>query len=182
LVGMAQGRLMFWQLPAENADLPRILGRSGEARESRPPLEVIPADTGVVTTSSERSVSQDDSAPVIGLLRIAAARRAFDELLSSELPALAMAALQAGLETPSVTALACESRPSWANCEKRFAQMLEELGVSPIQTSHQAGRTLALHHAGEIRSGAVTPYEGASRISNLALNFFDDDPFWLTLR
>jgi hypothetical protein len=60
--------------------------------------------------------------------------------------------------------------------------MLVELGVSPIQTSHQAGRTLALHHAVEILSGAVTPYEGASRISNLALNFFDDDPFWLTLR
>jgi hypothetical protein len=95
--------------------------------------------------------------------RVAALRRHFDFLPSRELPGLAMTALEAGLESDSLLELASELIPSWGESGPLFDQILCEFEIEPF--SHPAAlRALGRYYAGQILSGALAPYDGASRI------------------
>jgi hypothetical protein len=58
---------------------------------------------------------------------VAAARREFDILPSSELPNLAVEALEAGFDSPNLRILAAESHPTWADCDLLFKQVCVNL-------------------------------------------------------
>jgi hypothetical protein len=103
------------------------------------------------------------AASAIEKLRFAATRRQFDRLPSSELPELAMFALEAGLDTPSLRELAGELHPTWADTGPLFERVLLDCGIA-TSPRLQAGNDLARHYAEQIISGAVTPYEGARHI------------------
>ena len=102
-------------------------------------------------------------ASAIEHLRLAAARRHFDLLASIELPDLASAALEAGLDSPSLRELAGELCPTWADSGPLFERILHDFGLALLSRHHAAG-VLARHYAEQIISGTLSPYEGARRI------------------
>jgi hypothetical protein len=120
--------------------------------------------------------------PVLQQFRVAAVRRQFDLLPSSELPGLATSALEAGLDSPSLRLLAGEMQPTWADSGPLFESALRDLGI-PYEPPPQAGLALALHYARQISSGALRPYDGARHIWwDVANKFMDDPVVWDQLR
>ena len=86
--------------------------------------------------------SQQAAASAVEKLRFAATRREFDRLPSSELPELAMFALEAGLDTPSLRELAGELHPTWADTGPLFDRVLQDCGIA-IRSRSLAGHALA---------------------------------------
>jgi hypothetical protein len=114
----------------------------------------------------------------LAAFRLAAVRRQFELLPSCELPALAMLALESGLDTPSLRELAGELHPTWADSGPLFERVLHELGIASL-TPPQSAQALACHYAEQILSGVITPYEGARRIWwDVANNLWDDREKW----
>lgn len=113
--------------------------------------------------------------PALDNLRIAACRHQLDLLPSSELPALATSALEAGLDLPSLRLLAGELHPTWSDSGPLFERVLRELGIS-YESPPKAGFALALYYAGQIASGVLTPYDGARRIWGDVANEFMHHP------
>jgi hypothetical protein len=129
---------------------------------------------------SERQ-SQSVKVKAIENICVAAARREFDILPSSELPDLAATALEVGFDSPSLRALAAESHPTWADCDSLFRQILRELGISINRSS--AGLVLATHYARQIVFGSMTPYDGARNIWwNVANRVMQEKEIWNQLR
>jgi hypothetical protein len=114
------------------------------------------------------------TASAIEKLRFAATRREFDLLPSSELPELAMAALEAGLDSPSLRELAGEIHPTWADSGPLFARVLHDCGIA-LLSKPRAAEDLARYYAQQILAGAMTPYEGARRIWWKVANEFSED-------
>ena len=111
----------------------------------------------------------------LAALRLASTRREFERLPSSELPELAVGALEAGFDSPALRQLAGELDPTWADSGPLFDRILLDLGITPLPRP-EAADALARHYASQIVSGAVTPYEGASRIWWDVANECSDDP------
>lgn len=118
--------------------------------------------------------NSQEAASALDALRFAAVRRQFALLPSSDLPELAMRALEAGLDSPSTRELAGELRPTWVDSGPLFDRVLHDCGiVSPTQP--EAAHSLAQHYATQILSGVLTPYDGARRIWWQVANYFYDD-------
>lgn len=114
----------------------------------------------------------------LATLRLAATRRQFDILPSSELPGLAMLALESGFDSPSLRELAGELHPTWADSGPLFECVLRDLGIARL-SHQQAAHFLARHYAEQILSGLLTPYEGARHIWwQVANNLWDDREIW----
>ena len=123
------------------------------------------AELEVVRRCYARPVNESRQATesAIEKLRLAATRRHFDLLPSSELPQLAMSALEAGLDSPSLRHLAGELHPTWADSGPLFERVLNDFGIDTLSRP-QAGHALARYYAEQIVSGTISPYEGARRI------------------
>jgi hypothetical protein len=115
-------------------------------------------------------------------LRYAATRHQFDVLQSEELPQLAVMALEAGLDTPSLRLLAGEMHPTWSDSGNLFGGLLRELDITPLP-SHLAALELGRYYATQILAGTLTPAEGAEHIWwDVANEFMHDGRVWPALR
>jgi hypothetical protein len=81
------------------------------------------------------------------------------------LPGMALDAIQAGYDSPSLRQLAGASEHDTEEAHRLFGKAIQELGL-PIPQAPEAGLTLARDIAREVVSGAIAPYEGAKRIWN----------------
>jgi len=82
---------------------------------------------------------------------------------SEALPRIATAALEAGLDSPSLRQLAGELHPTLGTEGPLFEEILDEIGVG-IPDRSRAGLVLARAHAADITTGTLSPYEGACQI------------------
>ncbi len=122
--------------------------------------------------------SPKEAESALAALRLAATRRQFDLLPSSELPELAMRALEAGFDSSSIRELAGELHPTWADSGSLFERVLHDLGIVTLPQP-EAAHALARHYAQQILSGAVSPYEGARHIWWQVANYFwDEKELW----
>jgi hypothetical protein len=102
-------------------------------------------------------------------------------LTSDMLPGIAVRALEAGLDSPSLRQLAGLDSTDLAEAEHLFRKTLSELGRE-ILTTRQAALNYAFYISQEICSGREEPYSGARKIwkATLAVEdkpFHDLDPF-----
>ena len=79
------------------------------------------------------------------------------------LPGIALDAIQAGYDSPSLRQLAGASEYDTEEAHRLFGKAIQELGL-PIPQAPEGGLTLARDIAREVVSGAIAPYEGAKRI------------------
>ena len=108
-------------------------------------------------------------------LRLIAARLQLDfGIPSSELPDMAVSALEAGVDSPSLRLLAGESHPTWAECGPLFRCALQELGITPLSRT-EAAHVLLRHAAERILNASMSPYEGACEISDVARCFWGEE-------
>ena len=84
-------------------------------------------------------------------------------LAAGDLPAVAVDALEAGYDSPSLRQLASTSRFDTDGLGNLFTKTLNELGV-PIPSPSEAGLELARRIAESITRGTVSPYDGARQI------------------
>jgi hypothetical protein len=103
------------------------------------------------------------AAAAVAAFREAALHRHFGLIPSRELPDLAIRALEASIESPSLLELAGELLPSWSDSGPLFERILDELGVAG-PSAEGAPHELARYYATQILSGTLTPYEGAHEI------------------
>ena len=105
-------------------------------------------------------------------IRIAAARHILGHLSSREVPSLATAALEAGVDTPELRILAGQTDEPWSQIETRFHAVLNELGI-PEMTRNEAGLVLARDFARRIVAGDIPVGSGGEAIAQLCseLNF-----------
>jgi hypothetical protein len=124
--------------------------------------------------------SPSSAASARASLRLAAARLQLDShLTSGELPDMAVSALEAGLDSPSLRLLAGQLHPTWADCGPLFHAVLKELGIDPLSRT-EAGHVLLNHIAVRILGGSMTPYEGACEIADVANRFWEEE-LWYRL-
>lgn len=95
--------------------------------------------------------------------RLVQARWQLRLLYPERLPALAAAALEAGVDSPSLRVLAGEREPTRETADPLLAQVLRELGLPPT-TDAEAARVVARSHAAQIVDETLSPYEGAKAI------------------
>lgn len=114
-------------------------------------------------------------------LSLAASKVVLGLLPRESLAEIAVASLEAGCDSPSLRLLAgltaAESAQAWA----MFDRALSELCVN-LPSKCEAVRSLAHETAQRIQSGAISAYEGARQIWDLALSAPDEhfpelDPF-----
>ena len=91
------------------------------------------------------------------------ARHVLSLLPVQELPGLALNAIQAGHDSPSLRQLSGASEHDTEEAHRLFAKALRELGL-PVPSVPEAGLTLARDIAREVLSGDIAPYEGAKQI------------------
>ncbi len=101
------------------------------------------------------------------------ARHSLGLLPVEELPDLALNAIQAGYDSPSLRQLAGASAHDTEEAHRLFAKALHELGL-PVPPAPEAGLTLARDVARRVLSGAIAPYEGAKRIWDHVYTRFPD--------
>jgi len=98
----------------------------------------------------------------VNLSRIAA-NYILGNLLTEDLPTLAIEALQAGYDSPSLRQLAASEGSQSDEIRKLFSKALEELKINAPSLT-EAGLMLAQDIAKDIVMGRIAPYEGAKRI------------------
>jgi len=91
------------------------------------------------------------------------ARHVLGLLPVNELPGIALDAIQAGYDSPSLRQLAGTSEHDSHEANRLFAKAIRELDL-PVPPAPEAGLALSRDIAREVLSGASTPYEGAKRI------------------
>jgi hypothetical protein len=91
------------------------------------------------------------------------ARHVLGLLSVDELPGIALDAIQAGYDSPSLRQLAGTSEHESEEAHRLFTRTIRELEL-PVPPAPQAGLMLARDTAREVLSGAITPYEGAKLI------------------
>jgi hypothetical protein len=100
---------------------------------------------------------------------IVAARWSLGYLGSEQLPQIALAWLEAGMDSPTMRVLAGEPEPVMSEVGPIFEQMLAELNIQVPSQSVAAVR-LARRAAQEISNGTKSPYVGAREIWMLSLD------------
>src|SRR2546426_5939008 len=105
-----------------------------------------------------------------GSLDVIAAKWALGLVPSEALPRIAVDALEAGFDTPSLRRLAGELRPLLAETGPLFEEVLGELGVA-IPDRSRAALVIAKSYATQITEGSLSPYEGAREIWQIELAF-----------
>jgi len=103
-----------------------------------------------------------------GSLDLVAAKWALGLVPSEALPRIAVDALEAGFDTPSLRRLAGELRPLLAETGPLFEEVLGELGVA-IPDKSRAALVIAKSYAIQITEGSLSPYEGAREIWQIEL-------------
>jgi hypothetical protein len=101
------------------------------------------------------------------LLLVAARVRLDFHLPSRELPSIAVDALEADFDSSSLRLLAGELHPTLSDSLPLFERALQELGIYPLSPL-EAGLIMVRHYAEQILSDALTAYEGACAISDVA--------------
>jgi len=91
------------------------------------------------------------------------ARHVLGFLAVEELPRIALDAILAGYDSPSLRQLAGTSEHDKEEANRLFAKSIRELGFQ-VPPASEAGLTLARNTAREVLSGAITPYDGAKLI------------------
>lgn len=99
-------------------------------------------------------------------MEIVAAKWALGLLPSDALPRLATAALEAGLDTPSLRLVAGELHPTRDETGVLFDEALDELGVD-VPDRSRAALIVAKEYATQIADGIVSPFQGARQIWEL---------------
>jgi hypothetical protein len=87
-----------------------------------------------------------------------------------DLPAAAIEALEAGLDSPTLRQLAGADGADAETIRNLFSKSLGELGI-PIPSPSEAGLAFARHIAGEIVRGVLAPYDGAKQIWHIYTRF-----------
>ena len=113
-------------------------------------------------------------------IKLAAAYWSLESLASEELPAIALGALEQGLDSPSLRALAVMRAPAMSEAGPLFHSCLAELDID-IPPQAAAAIAIARHHAHTIIKGRITPYEGAKRIVDEAAYFCEFDELKLLM-
>ncbi len=101
-------------------------------------------------------------------LDIVAAKWVLGLVPSEALPRIAVDALEAGFDTPSLRRLAGELRPILSETGPLFEETLDELGVA-IPDESTAALIVAKSYAAHIIDGTISAYEGARQIWRLEL-------------
>ncbi len=96
-------------------------------------------------------------------LRLIQARWVLGHITSDQVPGIAVAALLAGFDTPTLRVLAGESSPIMSEVEPQMERAFAELGLESLERE-AAGEVIARSWARSIVAGDVTPYEGAKAI------------------
>ena len=94
-------------------------------------------------------------------------------LPATNLPAVGVQALEAGYDSPSLRQLAGIGGDDPDVARKLFIRSVQEIGLI-VPTPAEAGLCVARAIAGEVLTGAVTPYEGAKRIWDEICTRFPD--------
>ncbi len=102
-----------------------------------------------------------------GPLRVVFVQWQLGLLRSDELPAKAVAALEEGVDSPSLRILAGLSEPTGSEAGPIVARIAEELGLRLPDSKRDALLLAARSVAERIVSGEVPAYEGARRIWSL---------------
>lgn len=84
-------------------------------------------------------------------------------LLSDDLPRVALEALEAGYDSPSLRQVAGASGADPRDINDLFIRALTELRIQ-MPSPADAALSLARQIAGEVVQGTISPYEGARRI------------------
>ena len=101
-----------------------------------------------------------------GLLEVTASRVKLDLLDPEALPAVALRAIEGGLESPSLIDLAGLTSGESRQARALFERSLEELAIE-LPTKHRAVLNVARGIACQIVRGETTPFDGAAQISDL---------------
>src|SRR5438874_1467210 len=103
-------------------------------------------------------------------IQLVAARWSLGYVASEEIPEIAVAALDMGLDSPATRMLAGEDKAIMSEVGPLFERMLAELNVG-IPSQVTAVRQIACSYAGEILSGDMKPFAGARKILLLSLDW-----------
>jgi hypothetical protein len=87
---------------------------------------------------------------------------------SDQLPAIAMKALEEGIESTTLSQLSVEEAVGNPDLHAKFEKALSEIGMPKIDKAN-AGRIVARYIAQKICDGHVTPIEGAREIWKITL-------------
>lgn len=93
----------------------------------------------------------------------AADKYVFGTLLVEELPIIAVEALVAGIDSPSLRQLAGADSSCSEDIKKLFLKTLEELKIQ-LPSPEEAGLSMARSIAVDVIQGKISPYEGAKQI------------------
>lgn len=114
-------------------------------------------------------------------LEMALARWVLGELAPELVPELAVQAVQAGCEAPSVVLLAGQHAPTEREIEDELVGVFRETGLTP-PTEMQALKVIVDECASRIVSGSVAPLAGARELWQRAPSSTRDFAVWEQLR
>jgi hypothetical protein len=97
------------------------------------------------------------------MLRVAAAKCILDRLPPEEIPGIAIAALEEGIENDEFLELAGIDRTTVADVKHVFFDAISKLGIQ-IPDVREATLCLAKELSEKIIAGSISPYEGARKI------------------
>ncbi len=98
-------------------------------------------------------------------LQLAAARYRLGLLRSSELPTIAMAAVEAGFESGALCELSCEQHPTLSDHGTVFERALRDCSIT-IPSTDDAVDYVLRHYLQSIASGDLPPRQGMYRVVN----------------
>lgn len=97
------------------------------------------------------------------MLRVAAAKCILDRLPGEEIPGIAIAALEEGIENDEILELAGMDRPTITDVKQIFFDAISKLGIQ-IPDVREAILCVAKELSEKIIAGSISPYEGARKI------------------
>ena len=100
---------------------------------------------------------------IIKILQVAAAKYVINQLPSEEIPEIAIAVLESGIENEEIIELAGMDNPTASNSKHVFINAISKLGIQ-ITDIREATICLAKEISEEIIAGSISPYEGARKI------------------
>ncbi|MEJ7785644.1 MAG: hypothetical protein WKF96_12640 [Solirubrobacteraceae bacterium] len=110
---------------------------------------------------------------------VAVRRWRLGELMAERLPAVALSALSAGCDTPSLGQLAAMDDAGWSEVEALVARVLEERGRA-VASAEEALMCVADDVVRRMVDGEVAPEEATARLRRLSMKALDD-PAWKDL-
>jgi hypothetical protein len=107
---------------------------------------------------------------------VAVGRWRLGELVAERLPAVALGALSAGCDTPSLGQLAVMESAGWSEVEPLVARVLQERGRA-VPSEGEALKYVADDVVRRMVAGEVSPEEATARLRRLSMKALDD-PAW----